>query len=192
MQKTHATIIGISGSLRRGSYNTMLLNAAVPLMPEGVTLEIASIRDIPLYDGDVEEASGLPEGVRALKERLSAADGLVVASPEYNFSLPGVVKNALDWLSRPARDIPRVFGALPVAIIGATPGRGGTALSQAAWLPVLRALAVRPWFGGSLQIAGAGELFDANGLRDEETLKRLDKFVKGFAEYVRSNDRGPR
>jgi chromate reductase, NAD(P)H dehydrogenase (quinone) len=140
------TIIGISGSLRKASFNALLLRAAAESIPAPATLEIASIRDIPLYDGDVE-AAGIPEPVRILKDRIAAADGLLLATPEYNNSIPGTFKNAIDWLSRPSSDIARVFGNRPVALMGATPGRGGTLLAQTAWLQVLRTLTTRPWFG---------------------------------------------
>jgi NAD(P)H-dependent FMN reductase len=139
------TIIGLCGSLRNGSFNRMLLHAAVELSPPGITVEPESIGDIPLYDADVEE-QGMPVVVQRLKDRIAQADGLLVVTPEYNNSMPGVLKNAIDWLSRPAEDIPRVFRGRPVAILGATIGSGGTALSQAAWLPVLRFLGMRPWF----------------------------------------------
>ena len=141
------TILGIAGSLRHSSFNDALLRAAAAAAPAGCTVDIASIRGIPLYDGDVEDATGVPEVVETLKERVAAADGLLLVTPEYNNSIPGVLKNAIDWLSRPASDVPRVFGNRPIALMGATPGRGGTILAQAAWLPVLRTLGTRPWFG---------------------------------------------
>src|SRR5262245_55258473 len=97
-------VVGISGSLRRGSFNTALLNAAKELAPEGTEIDIATIGDIPLYNGDVE-LEGLPGSVIALKERIVAAAGLLLVTPEYNNSLPGVFKNAIDWLTRPAVDI---------------------------------------------------------------------------------------
>jgi chromate reductase, NAD(P)H dehydrogenase (quinone) len=183
------TIIGFSGSLRAESLNTKLLEAAASLMPEGVTFEVATIRGIPLYDGDVEARDGIPEAVRSLQEKLAVADGLLIASPEYNHSIPGVVKNAVDWLSRPPKEISRVFGRLPVALIGATPGRGGTALAQTAWLPVLRALGSRTFSGRAIQVSGAGQLFDTSGLKDEETGKRLAAFVAEFVAFVRENHR---
>src|SRR5215469_2795075 len=123
-------IIGISGSLRRASFNSMLLRAASQLAPDGTTIEIASIRGIPLYDGDVESAEGIPTPVEELKTRIAEADGLLIVTPEYNNSIPGVLKNAIDWLSRPADDIRKVFGGRPVAVIGATPGQAGTLLAQ--------------------------------------------------------------
>jgi len=97
--ETVAAIIGISGSLRRGSYNTALLRAAAQLMPNGTQLQIKTIRGIPLYDGDLEAADGIPQPVRELKEAVTAADGLLLVTPEYNNSIPGVFKNAIDWLS---------------------------------------------------------------------------------------------
>jgi len=187
-----ASIVGLSGSLRRSSYNSMLLAAAERAMPPDVAFEVLSIRDVPLYDGDVEAGAGIPESVRTLKDRLAAADGLLIATPEYNNSIPGVAKNAIDWMSRPAADIPRVFGGLAVSLMGATPGRGATSLSQVAWLPVLRTLGTRPWFGGRLEIARAADVFDGDGLRDEDTRTRLARFVLGFADFVSRAPRAPR
>jgi NAD(P)H-dependent FMN reductase len=145
----------------------------------------ASIRGIPLYDGDVEAVSGIPEAVRELKERIAGCDGLLLVTPEYNNSVPGVFKNAIDWLSRPAADIPRVFGGRKVALMGATPGRGGTMLAQNAWLPVLRVLGTRPWFGPGLYVASAASVFDASGaIVDEKVQALVRKFMAGFAEFV--------
>jgi NAD(P)H-dependent FMN reductase len=180
-----AAILGFSGSLRRGSYNTALLRAAAEIIP----IEIISIREIPLYDADSEAEHGTPPVVLELRERFAAAGGLLIASPEYNGGMSGVAKNAIDWLSRPFRDIPRVFGGLPVALMGATNGRGGTVLSQASWLPVLRALGTHPWFGRQLNVSGAASLFDENGLRDDETRKKLERFATEFADFVATHKR---
>jgi NAD(P)H-dependent FMN reductase len=178
-------VIAISGALRRASYNAALLRAAVELAPEALLLEPASIRDVPLYDGDLEAEQGIPEAVRLLKDRIAGADGLLLVTPEYNSSIPGVFKNTIDWLSRPAADIPRVFGGKPVALMGATPGPGGTAMAHAAWLPVLRTLGTQPWFGPRLQIASASKVFDAQGqLVDEKIRASLTQFMAGFAEFV--------
>jgi chromate reductase len=180
-----ATIVGLCGSLRRGSFNLMLLRAAVEAVPPGTSIEPESIREIPLYDGDLETEQGLPAAVQRLKERIAAADGLLIVTPEYNNSMPGVLKNAIDWLSRPAADIPRVFRGRPVAVIGATPGPGGTALSQAAWLPVLRTLGMRPWFEGRVLISGAGKVFDSEGrVADAATRDRIRAFIEGFAAFA--------
>jgi len=178
------TVLSISGALRKGSYNAALLRAAVELAPPGLTLDVASIREIPLYDGDVE-AQGIPEPVRALKDRLAAADGLLLVTPEYNNSIPGVMKNAIDWMSRPAKDIPRVFGGRPVALMGATPGPGGTTLAHAAWLPVLRTLGTMPWFGPRLYVSGAAKVFDAELRLTDETIRtNIGKFLVGFSEFI--------
>jgi chromate reductase, NAD(P)H dehydrogenase (quinone) len=180
------TIVGISGSLRQGSYNSALLRAAVELVPLGTSIEIASIRDIPLYDADVESKQGVPHAVSALKDRIAAADGLLIVTPEYNNSMPGVLKNAIDWLSRPPADSARVFAGKPTAITGASPGRLGTVLSQTAWLPVLRALGVNTYAGSRLLVSGAGSAFaDSGQLVDQKLRSELTKFLAGFSEFVR-------
>lgn len=177
-------IVGIAGSLRKASYNAALLRAAAELAPSGTTVERASIRGIPLYDGDIEQ-SGIPDAVRELKDHIAEADGLLLVTPEYNNSIPGVLKNAIDWLSRPGDDIPRVFGDRPVALMGATPGRTGTLLSQTAWLPVLRALGTRPWFGSRLLVSSASKVFDGDGgLVDDQVRKQILDFMAGFARFI--------
>ena len=179
------TIIGISGSLRKGSFNAALLRAAAELAPESCTVKILSISGIPLYNADVEESEGIPRVAAEIKDAIAAADGLLMVTPEYNNALPGVFKNAIDWLSRPAEDIPKVFGNLPVGLIGATPGGFGTILSQTAWLPVLRFLGTRPWLGKQLYVRGAMELFDKSGhLVDDEMRKRLAAYLKGFVAFI--------
>jgi NAD(P)H-dependent FMN reductase len=178
-------LVGVSGSLRAGSFNSALLRAAQGLTPEGVELIEGSIRGVPLYDGDVERDQGLPEAVVALKDLIADSDGLLLFTPEYNNGMPGVFKNAIDWLSRPASDIGRVFGGRPVAVLGASPGPFGTVMSQAAWLPVLRTLGTAPWFGGRMLVPHAGAAFDAEGrLIDEEARRRLARFIQGFVAHV--------
>jgi NAD(P)H-dependent FMN reductase len=182
-----STVIGIAGSLREASFNAALLRAAAELAPPDLKIEIASITGIPLYDGDLEKGEGLPQAVSELKERIARSDGLLLVSPEYNGSLPGVLKNAIDWLSRPAKDISRVFGNKPAGLLGATPGRGGTRLSQTAWLPVFRALGVRPWFGKALYLADASRAFDDEGkLIDDAVRSLLSEYLSAFAAYVRA------
>ncbi len=184
-------IIGIAGSVRKASYNAALLRNAAELAPVGCTVEIASIKNIPLYDGDLEAESGIPASVAALKDRVAAADGLLLVTPEYNNSIPGVFKNAIDWMTRPASDIARVFGERPVGLIGATPGGMGTTFSQTAWLPILRTLGTRPFFGKTLYVSGAAKVFDAEGrLTDKDLRERLRVYVEQFAAFV-ANARAP-
>jgi chromate reductase, NAD(P)H dehydrogenase (quinone) len=179
-------ILGLCGSLRAQSYNLSLLQAAAGLTVTGTELEIATLHGIPLYDADQEQREGLPAAVMALKERVVTADGLLLATPEYNNGIPGVFKNGIDWLSRPAADIPRVFGNRPVAIMGASPGGFGTILSQNAWLPVLKTLGTRPWFGGRLLVSHAKAVFDEEGqLVDESVRAQLRGFLEGFSDFVR-------
>ncbi len=178
-------ILGISGSLRRASFNTALLRTAQDLMPEGSTLIEGSIAGIPLYDADEEQAHGLPSAVEKLKAQIEEADGLLLFSPEYNNSIPGVFKNAIDWTSRPAGDILRVFGGKPVAVLGASPGGFGTILAQDSWLSVLRTLGTRPWWSGRLMVARAGNVFDEEGrMTDEQTRERLERFLTGFVAFA--------
>jgi chromate reductase len=184
------TIIGLSGSLRKGSYNTALLHAAARLTPEGATLTVKTVHGIPLYNEDDEDAHGIPPPVQELKTAIAAADGLLLSTPEYNNSIPGVFKNTIDWLSRPSADIPKVFGGKPVALIGASPGPYGTLLSQSAWLPTLRTLGTKPWFGGRLMVSNADDGFDATGQLTDAALKeRLRKFLAGFVRFA-AEERG--
>lgn len=176
-------ILGLSGSLRRTSYNTGLLRAAAELTPVRVTIEVGSIRDVPLYDADKEADNGLPEAVQNLQEQLAAADALLLASPEYNNGVPGVFKNAIDWMSRgPGL---KLFVGKPVAVIGASPGGFGTILAQDHWLPVLRTLRTRPWLDGRLMVSKAATLFNDDGdLVDEATRTRLSDFIDGFSKAI--------
>lgn len=178
-------IVGIAGSARKGSFNAALLRAAVEHAPSGAQIEVASIAEVPLYNGDVEAERGIPEVVTQLKDSIASADGLLLVTPEYNNSIPGVFKNAIDWLSRPPKDIGRVFGDKPVALMGATPGQGGTRFSQIAWLPVLRTLGTRLWTGKQLYVAGAAQVFDAEGrLIDPKITKLVIDFMDGFVKFA--------
>jgi len=178
-------ILGVSGSLRAGSYNTALLRAAQSLAGPSIEFEVATLHGIPLYDGDVEQHEGLPAAVKVLKERVVACDGVLLATPEYNNGIPGVFKNAIDWLSRPPDDSSRVFHDRPFALIGASPGGFGTILAQNGWLPVLRTLRVRFWSGGRLMVSRASQVFDERGeIADAAIRDQLGKFVSGFAAFA--------
>ena len=178
-------ILGISGSLRKGSFNTALLRACIPLVPQGVELEVGSIAGIPLYDGDLEAAQGIPAVVESLKTKIMQADGLLLVTPEYNNSMPGVLKNAVDWRSRPPADIAKIIGGRPEALMGASPGGFGTIRSQNAWLPVLRTLGTRTWFGGKMMVSRAGGVFNEGGeLTDESVRPQLQKYLAGFVAFI--------
>ncbi len=181
-------IIGLCGSLRKDSFNLALLKAASRLAPAGCRIDVRTLHGIPLYDADLEASDGIPEAVQVLKDTIAAADGLLLSTPEYNASLPGVFKNALDWLSRPASDIPKVFGHKPVALIGASAGGFGTVMSQAAWLPVIRALRMQPYYGPPIRLARAGNAFDADGsLRDADQAGQLAELLEGFTAFIQSH-----
>ncbi len=170
MHSDTITVLGIAGSLRRGSYNRALLRSAQSLAPADMRLDLFDLHDVPFYDADVEK-EGDPEAVTELKRRVREADALVIATPEYQHSLPGVLKNALDWASRPPKDPP--LKGKPIAMMGATPGRYGTARAQAELRKVLAyndAVVVnRP----EVLVANAGETFDEAGELVDETAREL-------------------
>ncbi|WPE21085.1 NADPH-dependent FMN reductase [Shinella zoogloeoides] len=177
-------LVAISGSLRKGSFNTALLRAALDMAPEGVEIVEGTIRGIPLYDADVEASDGIPQAVARLKDQVAEADGVILFTPEYNNGIPGVFKNAIDWMSRPPADIPRVFGGKPFAIAGASPGNFGTLLSQEAWLPTMRTLGTVPWFGAKLMVSRAATVIEDGRIVDEATERKLRDFIAGFAAFV--------
>jgi chromate reductase len=183
------TIIGLSGSLRKGSFNAGLLRAAAEVAPRGCTVQVESIRDIPLYDADLEAVEP-PAAVLQLQEKIEAGDGLLLVSPEYNQSIPGVFKNAIDWLSSFPLGGDRIFRGLPVGVIGASAMWSGTINAQSAWLPVFRGLAMNPWLGATLYVGAARTKFDKDGeLTDTATKDRLAAWMSGFAEFVAAERR---
>jgi chromate reductase, NAD(P)H dehydrogenase (quinone) len=179
-------ILALGGSLRAASFNRALLHEAAALAPDGADLDLGLldvVGALPLFDQDILDGDGPPADVVRLKDALRGADGLLIATPEYNWSIPGFLKNAVDWASRPSSDIPAVFGDLPVALIGAG-GSAGTRLGQAAWLPVFRYLRMRPWAERTLYVDRARERFDADGrLADDATREQLRAVVAGFAAH---------
>ena len=181
-------ILALSGSLRTGSFNTALAHAAQAQAPEGVTVDVATLHGIPLYDADDEAATGIPPAVTALRAQILQHDGLLLVTPEYNNGMPGVFKNGIDWLSRTPNDL---FPGRPVALIGASPSGFGTLLSQNHWLPVLKTLGTELWSGGRLMVSRVNTLMDAEGrLADAATLAMLQTFVTGFAGFTASRNRG--
>jgi chromate reductase, NAD(P)H dehydrogenase (quinone) len=178
-------ILAFGGSLREASFNRALLVESAALAPAGVEVDLGHlpvIGALPLFNQDLA-AQGFPAEAEDLKEALRLADGLLIASPEYNWGVPGYLKNALDWASRPPADVPGVFGDLPVALVGAG-GLSGTRFAQNAWLTVFRYLKMRPWFDEPLFVERSGERFDERGhLTDEPTRDRLRTVVRGFSSY---------
>ena len=167
-------VLGISGSLRKGSLNTMALRAAQKLAPQGMQIEIADISAIPLYNDDVR-AAGEPAAVAALKQRVRAADAVLLVTPEYNFSIPGVLKNTLDWLSRPPEP---PFDGKVVALMGASPGVVGTARVQYHLRQVLLFLNTFTLNKPEVFINLAASKFDAQGeLTDAPTAKIIGEML---------------
>lgn len=174
-------VLGLSGSLREASLNTRLVRALKDLAPAGMRIETATLHGVPLYDGDLE-AEGLPESVTALAERIAGADALIIASPEYNYSLPGVLKNGIDWLSR-VRPMP--FTGKPLAIMGATPGRLGTSRMQYQLRHALLFTEARVLTKPEVMLGNGGALFDAAGaLVDAAAVKVVRAQLDALAAAV--------
>lgn len=176
-------VIGISGSLRRASYNTMLLHAAVALAPEGMLITPACI-DLPLYNEDLR-AQGDPAPVKALRTQVARADAVLIVTPEYNYSVPGVLKNAIDWVSRPP-DQP--FNKKPVAIMGASPGRIGTARAQYHLRQTFVCLNAAVLNKPEVMVGGAAQLFNDDGqLTDTPTREHVTRLLIALAERVQED-----
>jgi chromate reductase len=176
-------VCGIAGSLRRGSYNRSLLRAAVELAPEGMSITIFErLGDVPLYDADVE-AQGEPEAVVALKSAIREADALLIATPEYNHGVPGVLKNAIDWASRPPSAT--VLAGKPAALIGASPARTGTARAQLMLRESLASTQTLILLGPEVLIGEAQKKFGEHGaLSDEPTRKILRAHLERLLAWV--------
>ena len=177
-------LVGLSGSLRKGSYNTMLLKAASQLLPLNVSMEIISIEDIPLYNADLDlpSAKRRPEPVEQFRKMLTDADGILISSPEYNYSIPGGLKNAIDWASR-GEDSPLL--RKPVAVIGATTGLWGTTRMQVAFHNVFLFLDMKPVYKPEVLVAQAEKKFDKNGnLIDEMAKKLLKQKLEALKEMI--------
>lgn len=182
-------ILGVAGSLRRQSYNRALLRAAEEVAPDGVSIEAFDLAPVPLYDGDVE-AAGDPDGVAAFKAAIRAADGVLFVTPEYNHGVPGVMKNAVDWASRPARDA--ALSGKPVGIIGASPGMTGSARGQSQLRQAFEFTNSYCLPQPEILVFRAHEKFDADGrLTDETTRQHLARYVAALATWIgRFRDRG--
>jgi chromate reductase len=177
-------VLGIAGSLRKGSYNKMLLRAAAELAPQGMELTtFERLADVPLYNADLDVGEG-PEPVRALREALSGADALLIATPEYNYGIPGVLKNAIDWASRPPATSP--LRGMPAAIMGASTGMSGTIRAQLALRQAFVFTQTYPLQAPEVSVARAAEKFNATGrLVDEKTRDMLRQHLESLVAWTR-------
>lgn len=185
-------IVVIPGSWRKESFNGALARAALAAMPAGVGATLESIRDFPLLDLESEAAHGIPAPVARLKDVVASADGVLLVTPEHNNSMPGAFKNAIDWMSRPPTDSARVYKGRAFGIIGATDGKGGTRLAQAAWLPVMRTLGAVLYTGGAVYASEIGKSLGPDGEVNDPKLKDLlARYVQGFVAFARHNASRP-
>jgi chromate reductase len=173
-------LLGIPGSLRRGSYNRSLLEAAGELAPAGTTIELFDLDEIPLYNADLDADDIRPFEVTRLKDAIASADALLIATPEYNYTVPGVLQNAIDWASRPAMKSP--FVGKPVGIMGAATGAIGTARAQQQLKVVLMATLALVMPHPGVLVGQAAEKFDAAGALVHEPTRRF------VAQFLRDLD----
>jgi chromate reductase len=183
---TPIRVLGIPGSLRKGSFNRGLLRAAGEMLPEGMTLDVYELHAVPLYNGDVE-AAGLPEPVQELQRRIEAADALLFATPEYNYSMAGVLKNAIDWASRPSPARPaQPFNGKPVAMMGAGAGMMGTGRAQYHLRQTCVFLTMLPLNKPEVFVAAAATKFDASGRLTDETARTvIRQLLEALAAWTR-------
>ncbi len=183
MQNVH--IASFAGSLRKKSYNRSLLRAAQELLPDSTTLEILSIDEIPLFNQDVEDL-GDPEAVTVFKEKIRQADALLIATPEYNYAVSGVLKNAFDWASRPPGQ--SVLTGKPTAIMGASPGMFGTVRAQSHLRQSLQYVDAHTLNKPEVMINNASQKFDANGkLTDEKSRQLIRALIDALVQVARHN-----
>ncbi|HEY0685092.1 MAG TPA: NADPH-dependent FMN reductase [Steroidobacter sp.] len=177
-------VLAIAGSLRRNSFNRRLLQAAMACAPEGLHIQVyEGLGSLPMFDEDIEATELAAGPVRGLHDQVASASALLIATPEYNQSMPGVLKNAIDWLSRPGPN--EVLVGKPVALIGASAGRWGTRLAQAALRQVLFATEACVLTGPALYLANAHSAFDAEGrLTDPSALASLRQVLSALNEYM--------
>jgi chromate reductase len=186
---TPMTILGIAGSLRKASFNRGALRAAQHLVPEGVSLEIFDLEGIPPFNQDDEAHP--PERVVQFKQRIRAADAILMATPEYNYSIPGVLKNAIDWASRPYGD--SAWDGKPVALMGASVGALGTARAQYHLRQVFVFLNMHPLNRPEVMIANASQRFDDKGnLTDEETKAHIQGLLAALVAWAKHHEGGRR
>jgi chromate reductase, NAD(P)H dehydrogenase (quinone) len=182
-------VLGICGSLRKASFNRALLHAAVSVAPAGMNVDIFDrVRELPLYNADVEQL-GDPEPVVALKQAVRRADAVLIATPEYNYSVPGVLKNAIDWASRPPST--GVLRGKPIAIFGASPGNGGTIRAQYHIRQTFVFTQSYVMVAPEIFVPRAHDKFQDGVLTDEPTREHLRKFMTALADWTRKISGAP-
>jgi chromate reductase len=181
-------LLGFAGSLRKESLNRRLLLAAQELAPVGVQIDVAEYDDVPIYNGDLDTDERRPAAVQRLKDQVTTADGLVIATPEYNYGIPGPLKNVIDWISRPAYRSP--FAGKAVAIMSASPSMIGGVRAQAHLKNVLLGMAARPFAFPEVAVVSAKGKFDDDRLVDEPTRDVLRQMLVAFAESLRGSTLG--
>ncbi|WP_372966162.1 NADPH-dependent FMN reductase [Marinobacter sp.] len=178
-------ILAISGSIRKGSLNTQLLKAAAECVDQGTSVELFDLADIPFYNGDLD-GDTKPAAVQALQEAIANADGLLIATPEYNYSVPGVLKNAIDWASRPAFN--SVLRGKPTGVMSSSMSTIGGARAQVHLRDILLATLTPVYLAPDFALASAHTAFDDDGqLVDEGTRKFLQKYMTGYINWVASH-----
>lgn len=175
-------VIGFAGSLRKNSYNKMLLGTVQKMFPQDMEMEIIDIPDIPVYNYDIQESEGFPASIIEIGEKIKQADAVLFATPEYNYSIPGGLKNFIDWLSRLES---KPFFGKPMSMVGATTGLGGTIRAQANLRTVALFIETNVMPKPEIYVTRAMEKFDKDGnLIDETTKKVLEKYIERFKEYI--------
>ena len=183
MADAEIRVVGFAGSLREKSFNRALLQAAKEMAPPVMALDIFDLRDVPLYNADVE-AAGDPPAVAALKDAIRAADGVLMVTPEYNHGVPGVMKNAVDWCSRPPQGA--ALAHKPVALMGASPGITGSARGQSQLRQAFEFTNSYCMPQPEFLLFQAHQKIDADGrLTDEASRAFLEKFLLAFADWIR-------
>jgi chromate reductase len=180
-------VIGFAGSLRKDSYNKKCLKVVLEFIEgAGVEVEFVDLKtlEIPVFDGDLEQEVKIPEGVKALREKIAKANGVIIATPEYNHSIPGVLKNTLDWLSRTKFAV-NVFENKKVGLFGASDGSFGTTRAQIAFFPIANTLGM-DLMPSKTYVTNVEDRFDSEGkLVDEKTRESLKKFSANFVAFIK-------
>jgi len=175
-------VVGFAGSLRKGSFNKALLRLAAREAPEGINVLIHDLADIPLYNMDLEQ-DVFPQAVTDFKEAIKAAAGILIVTPEYNRGVPGVLKNALDWATRPGTD--NALLGKPVGVMGATTGFLGTRFAQRDLLPFFQAFQMQPYLGATIAVSRVEDKTDAGEIADLNTVELVRRYMTGFTEWLR-------